>query len=86
MSKLNLLYNILDLYIVSSRLEGGPQAILECAISETPIISTNVGVALSLSKGSIFQSSETYKSAIPDSEEALAKREKILTTKWYEFV
>tara|TARA_B100000085_G_scaffold281558_1_gene308401 strand:+ start:310 stop:1236 length:927 start_codon:yes stop_codon:yes gene_type:complete len=71
-SKLNLLYNILDLYIVSSRLEGGPQAILECAISETPIISTNVGVAPEiLSKGSIFQSSETYKSAIPDSEEAL---------------
>ena len=26
---LNNLYNILDLYLVTSRLEGGPQAILE---------------------------------------------------------
>jgi len=42
---LNELYNILDLYIVSSRVEGGPQAILECGISKTPIISTRVGIA-----------------------------------------
>ena len=26
----NKLYNILDLYLVTSRVEGGPQAILEC--------------------------------------------------------
>ena len=38
--QLNELYNCLDLYIVSSRLEGGPQAIIECALSKTPIIST----------------------------------------------
>lgn len=43
--KLNKLYNILDLYIVSSRIEGGPQAILECSISKTPILSTDVGVS-----------------------------------------
>lgn len=42
---LNELYNILDLYMVTSRVEGGPQAILECAISKTPIISTRVGIA-----------------------------------------
>jgi len=42
---LNELYNILDLYIVSSRVEGGPQSILECAITKTPIISHNVGIA-----------------------------------------
>lgn len=42
---LNELYNILDLYMVTSRVEGGPQAILECAISKTPIISTSVGIA-----------------------------------------
>ena len=40
---LNELYNCLDLYIVSSRVEGGPQAILECGINKTPIISTDVG-------------------------------------------
>ena len=39
------MYNCLDLYIVSSRYEGGPQAIFECALTKTPIISTNVGVA-----------------------------------------
>ena len=31
---LNKLYNLLDLYIVSSRIEGGPQAILECGITK----------------------------------------------------
>ena len=42
---LNKLYNCLDLYLVSSRCEGGPQAIPECAITQTPIISTRVGLA-----------------------------------------
>ena len=42
---LNELYNILDLYLVTSRIEGGPQAILECAITKTPVLSSNVGVA-----------------------------------------
>ena len=42
---LNELYNCIDLYIVSSRTEGGPQAIPECAITRTPIISTDVGLA-----------------------------------------
>jgi len=52
---LNHLYNILDLYVVSSRVEGGPQAIVECATTLTPIISSNVGVAQQiLSPESIF--------------------------------
>jgi len=42
---LNDLYNILDLYLVTSRLEGGPQAIVECGLIKTPIISTDVGIA-----------------------------------------
>ena len=44
-TKINELYNLLDLYIVSSRFEGGPQSILECAATKTPIISTDVGIA-----------------------------------------
>jgi glycosyltransferase involved in cell wall biosynthesis len=40
---LNELYNCLDLYLVTSRHEGGPQAILECASNYTPILSTDVG-------------------------------------------
>ena len=38
-------YNALDLYIVSSREEGGPKAIVECMASGVPIVSTNVGMA-----------------------------------------
>ena len=52
---LNELYNTLDLYIVTSRIEGGPQAIVECGITKTPIISTDVGIASDiLDKQSIF--------------------------------
>tara|TARA_Y100000389_G_C17436150_1_gene505669 strand:- start:65 stop:988 length:924 start_codon:yes stop_codon:yes gene_type:complete len=52
---LNELYNTLDLYIVTSRIEGGPQSIVECGISKTPIISTDVGIASEiLNKKSIF--------------------------------
>lgn len=42
---LNKLYNLLDLYVVSSRVEGGPRAIVETLFSKTPIISTDVGIA-----------------------------------------
>ena len=41
---LNEFYNILDLYIVASRVEGGPRAINECALTKTPIYSTKVGI------------------------------------------
>lgn len=44
-SILNDLYNCLDLYIVASRVEGGPRAINECSLNRTPIISTDVGIA-----------------------------------------
>ena len=54
--ELNELYNLLDLYIVASRVEGGPRALFECAITNTPIISTNVGFAESLlSPESIYE-------------------------------
>jgi glycosyltransferase involved in cell wall biosynthesis len=52
---INELYNCLNLYIVSARCEGGPQSIIECALTMTPIVSTNVGLAsLILSPESIF--------------------------------
>jgi len=44
----NELYNALDLYVVGSRYEGGPQALFECAANQTPIISTPVGYAQSV--------------------------------------
>jgi len=52
---LNVMYNALDLYIVASRYEGGPQSVVECAASKTPIVSTDVGIASSiLAPHSIF--------------------------------
>ena len=58
---LNELYNILDLYIVSSRTEGGPQSIVESAITKTPIISTDVGIASEiLHEDSLFNMKKFY--------------------------
>ena len=71
--QINELYNILDLYIVASRVEGGPQAILECGITKTPIISTDVGIASEiLSKESIFNM-QNFKKAKPSVEYAYQK-------------
>jgi len=55
LEKINQLYNLSDLYIVSSKSEGGPKAILESALTKTPIFSTPVGFAEDfLSKELIF--------------------------------
>tara|TARA_Y100000385_G_scaffold45326_1_gene41928 strand:+ start:1953 stop:2891 length:939 start_codon:yes stop_codon:yes gene_type:complete len=69
----NELYNLLNLYIVSSRYEGGPQAILECATTKTPIISTDVGIAASvLHEDSIFNM-DNYQNATPNVDYAYNK-------------
>jgi len=87
---LNELYNILDIYIVSSRLEGGPQAILESAITKTPIISSDVGVASQiLNPKSLFDSNnpDSYFSAVPDTEFAYKKVKKYETPQGFkEFI
>jgi glycosyltransferase involved in cell wall biosynthesis len=44
-STLNLLYNIADLHLISSRWEGGPQSVLESAATRCKVISTPVGLA-----------------------------------------
>ena len=82
--RLNELYNSLDLYIVASRVEGGPQSILECALSKTPIISTDVGVANQiLSDKSIF-TMEEYKNAKPNVEHAYREVQKYIIPKGFE--
>lgn len=68
-NELNELYNCLDLYIVSSRVEGGPRAIIECGIANVPLISTNVGIAeLILDSASIYNMNKplTYSVAKPN--------------------
>ena len=69
LEELNELYNIIDLYIVSSRIEGGPQAIMEASIIKTPIVSTDVGIASEvLSKESIFSDESNFSQASPNIE------------------
>jgi glycosyltransferase involved in cell wall biosynthesis len=71
--QLNELYNCLDLYVVSSRIEGGPQAIIECGLSKTPIISTDVGVASEFLHSSSLFDMENFQDAIPNTEYAFEK-------------
>jgi len=40
-----LLYDLVDAYVVSSRQEGGPKAIVEASLCRTPVISTRAGFA-----------------------------------------
>ena len=42
---LNILYDCLDVYFVTSRIEGGPQAVLEASARKIPILSTDVSMA-----------------------------------------
>lgn len=62
---LNAAYNACDLYLVTSRCEGGPQSLFECAATATPILSTDVGMASDiLSAESIFVP-EKYRGHLP---------------------
>jgi len=47
-SVINDLYQTLDLYPITSRCEGGPQALIECGLLEVPTISRDVGIARQL--------------------------------------
>lgn len=63
---LNKLYNILDLYIVASRVEGGPRSIFESALIKTPIISTNVGISSEILNFKSIFNMDNFKLAEPD--------------------
>ena len=75
---INELYNCLDQYIVAARYEGGPQAISECIMTKTPIVSTKVGLAEKfLHPKSIFSNKEDFKKASCD-DECLSYSSKLL--------
>ena len=46
-------YNVLDLYLITSRVEGGPQAILEGMATGVPIVTTKVGMVPNIIKHGI---------------------------------
>jgi len=75
---INELYNCLDLYMVTSRIEGGPQAIFECAITKTPIISTDVGIANKILHPSAIFSLNNIESATPNEEYAYKRVQEYL--------
>jgi glycosyltransferase involved in cell wall biosynthesis len=82
---INELYNCLDLYIVSSRYEGGPRSIIECALTRTPIISTRVGIAPEfMDANSLFDMNDwtTYQNTVPNPD-ILAKNVAFLGTEEY---
>ena len=77
---INELYNCLNLYIISSKYEGGPRSIIECALTNTPVISTKVGIALEfMDPNSLFDVEDwtTYRNAKPNLKYLLEKIEPI---------
>lgn len=64
---LNELYNTLSLYMVTSRHEGGPQALIECGLTNVPVVSTPVGIAEQVLPYSAINIDVTLASpAVPD--------------------
>lgn len=64
--EMNNIYNCLDLYIITSRAEGAPMQLYECALTKTPQVSTRVGNVSSILKDkSIIQKPtlEAFKAA-----------------------
>ena len=82
--QLNELYNCIDLYIVASRVEGGPQAILECAITKTPIISTDVGIASKILHESSIFTMENFSTAKPSESYAYKNSIKYKIPEWFD--
>ena len=82
---LNELYNILDLYIVSSRIEGGPRSVFECAQTETPIISTDVGFASEILAEESIYNFEDHLKAKPNIEHAKNKVSNFLIPEGFQY-
>ncbi|MCF6366599.1 MAG: glycosyltransferase [Bacteroidales bacterium] len=59
------LYRISDLYLITSKSEGGPKAVQEATSLKVPIFSTDVGLASDfINKENIFTDTEKYKTAV----------------------
>ena len=69
--------SIIPWIYILARHEGGPQAIVECAATKTPIISTKVGIAASILDEDSLYEEEEYKSAKPNVSVAYENVEKL---------
>lgn len=64
---LNELYQTLDIYPISARVEGGPQALIECGLLNVPVVSRKVGIANQvLPQFSISNNLEDAVASVPD--------------------
>jgi len=75
--KINLLYNLIDLYLVTSRSEGGPKAILEASLSRKLIFSTDVGLARDFLHPDLIYSREKINSLISSIKKTYKNKSKI---------
>ncbi len=64
LERVNLLYNLSDVCLVTSKSEGGPKAVLECALTKTLVFSTDVGLARDILHGSLIYSEIEPQAAI----------------------
>ena len=55
---INKMYNALDLYLISSRCEGGPQSLFEASYLNIPILSTKSGQYKLINKECIYNADE----------------------------
>ena len=76
--KMPYLYNLIDIYIVSSKSEGGPKAIPESLLCNTKVISTDVGFASDLlDKQYIYTSPENALNKINNLQENKEQKSKV---------
>jgi glycosyltransferase involved in cell wall biosynthesis len=64
--QMNEFYNAIDLYLVSSRVEGGPQALIEAPLAGTAVFSTDVGIARDVCPDEMSNDSKILASKIQD--------------------
>jgi len=70
-------YHALDLYLITSRLEGGPMAILESWATGTPLVSTKVGMIPDIASDTI----DTLLADIENIDQITTQAEKIIENK-----
>ncbi len=60
----NLLYNLADIYIVTSASEGGPKAIMEASLAKTLIFSTDAGMAEDIIHRDLIYTPDNFKKIV----------------------
>jgi len=74
LEKINLLYNLIDLYIITSKSEGGPKAVLEAALTKTAVFSTDVGLASDMLHPKLIFSDTEPEKIVKTIKEIIGKR------------